>query len=140
MPGIKDALDEICKLKPGEKLVYTHIAKKKKNGVACSTLSRAHRLVTMTTNSRKLNDQQESDLINYIEWLTACHLPPTRAMVQNFASAVASTPCSDKWVTRFLHHHRNQLTSQWVTGMNSNCHNTESGYKYKLYFKLLQQK
>ena len=40
MPGIKDALDEIRQLKPGEKLVYTRIAKK--HGVARSTLSRAH--------------------------------------------------------------------------------------------------
>jgi hypothetical protein len=28
MPGIKDALDEISKLNPGEKLIYTCIAKK----------------------------------------------------------------------------------------------------------------
>ena len=94
----------------------------------------------MTPNSRKLNDQQETDLLNYIERLTARHLPPTRAMIRNFASAVASTPCSDKWVTRFLHRHRNWLTSQWATGMDSNRHNAESGYKYELYFKLLQQK
>ena len=143
MPGIKDALDEIRKLKPGEKLVYTYIAKK--HGVARSTLSRAHRRVqvpreVMTPNSRKLNDQQETDLINYIERLTARHLPPTRAMVRNFASAVASTPCSDKWVTRFLRRHRNRLTSQWATGMDSNRHNAESGHKYESYFKLLQQK
>ncbi|KAF1347376.1 hypothetical protein EJ07DRAFT_185329 [Lizonia empirigonia] len=94
----------------------------------------------MTPNSRKLNDWQETDLINHIERLTAHHLPPTRAMVRNFASAVTSTPCSDKWVTRFLRRHRNRLTSQWVTGMDSNRHNAESGYKYESYFKLLQQK
>ncbi|KAF1933347.1 putative pogo transposable element [Didymella exigua CBS 183.55] len=61
-------------------------------------------------------------------------------MVQNFASSVASQPCSDSWVNRFLHRHRDQLTSQWATGMDSNRHNAESAYKYKLYFKLLQQK
>lgn len=61
-------------------------------------------------------------------------------MVQNFASAVASNPCSESWVTRFLHRHHDQLTSQWTTGMDSNRHNAESEYKYKLYFKLLQQK
>lgn len=115
MPGIKDALDELRKLKPVEKLVCTYIAKK--HGVSRSTLSRAHRSVqvsreVMTPNSRKLNDQQETDLINYIERLTARHLAPTRAMVRNLASAVASTTCSDKWITRFLRRHRNRLTSQ----------------------------
>jgi hypothetical protein len=60
-------------------------------------------------------------------------------MVRNFASAVVQNPCSNSWVTRFLHRHRDQLTSQWMTGMDSNRHNAESEYKYKLYFDLLQQ-
>ncbi|KAF2624879.1 hypothetical protein BU25DRAFT_298792, partial [Macroventuria anomochaeta] len=84
--------------------------------------------------------QQELDLVEYIKQLTTRHIPSNRRMVRNFASSVAQNPCSDTWITRFLHRHRNQLTSQWTTGMDSNCHNAESGYKYKLYFDLLQQK
>ena len=143
MPGINDALEQIRKLKPDEKLVYTTIAKK--HGVSRTTLSRAHRRVQVPRrvanhNQRKLSDQQEADLVRYIEKLTARHLPPTRAMVQNFASAVVSDRCSNSWVTRFLNRHSNQLTAQWTTGMDSNRHNAKSEYKYKLYFDLLQQK
>ena len=60
-------------------------------------------------------------------------------MVQIFASAVASDRCSDSWVMRFLNRYRNQLTSQWTTGMDSNRHNAESGYNYELYYKLIQR-
>ena len=143
MPGLQDALTEIRNLDPGDKLVYTNIAQK--HGVSRTTLSRAHRGVQVPQgvadpNQRKLTPQQEADLVQYIETLSARHLPPTRAIVQNFASKVAQDPCSDSWVTRFLHRHRDRLTCHWATGMDSNRHNAESGYKYKLYFDLLQQK
>ena len=142
MPG-QDALAEIRKLNPDEKLVYTNIAEK--HGVLRTTLSCAHRGVQVPRhieyhNNRKLNDQQEYDLLKYIKRLTARHLPPTRTMVQNFASTVAQGRVSESWVTRFLHRHQDQLTSQWTSAMDSNRHNAESGYKYKLYFDLLQQK
>ena len=61
-------------------------------------------------------------------------------MVQNLASTVAQERVSESWVMRFLHCHHDRLTSQWTTGMDSNRHNAESEYKYKLYFELLQQK
>jgi hypothetical protein len=143
IPGINDAIAEIHNLKPDDKLVYTQIAKK--HGVDRSTLSRVHRRdqvprAVANKQQRKLTQQQELDLIEYIQLLTRRHLPPTRAMVQNFASTVAQTPVSNSWVTRFLNRHPDQLTSQWATGMDSNRHNAESGHKYKLYFDLLQQK
>ena len=143
MTGISDALAEIDNLKPGEQLVYTNIAKK--HGVGRSTLSRAHRLNQVprrvaNENQQKLSNQQELDLVKYIEELSARHLPPTRHMIQNFASSVASQPCSDSWVKRFLHRHRDRLTLQWTTGMDSNRHNAESQCKYQLYFEVLQQK
>ena len=143
MPGINDALAEIRKLKPGDKLVYTKIALK--HGVDRNTLSRAHRGVQVprrvaNDHQHKLTRQQEEDLVQYIELLSARRLPPTRVMVQNFASKVAQNPCSESWVTRFLHRYRDRVILQWTTGMDSNRHNAESGYKYKLYFDLLQQK
>ena len=59
MPGINDALEQIRKLKPDEKLVYTTIAKK--HGVSRTTLSRAHRRVQVPQrvanhNQRKLSN------------------------------------------------------------------------------------
>ncbi|KAF1343525.1 hypothetical protein EJ07DRAFT_186504 [Lizonia empirigonia] len=57
------------------------------------------------------------------------HLPPTRTMIQNLASSVASERCSDSWVTRFLHCYHDQLKGVWTTGIDSESHNAESAYK-----------
>jgi hypothetical protein len=137
MPGLQDALTGIRNINPGDKLIYTNIAQK-------HSISRALRCAVprriADLHQRKLTLQQEVDLVQYIETPSTRHLPPTRTMVQNFASKVAQNPCSDSWVTRFLHRHRDQLTCQWATGMDFNRHNAESGYKYMLYFDPLQQK
>ena len=98
MPGINDALAEIHKLNLGDKLVYTKIARK--HGVDRNTLSRAHRGVQVprrvaNEHQHKLTLQQKEDLVQYIELLSARRLPPTRAMVQSFASNVAQNPCSE---------------------------------------------
>ena len=92
MTGIKDALAEINNLKPGEKLVYQQIADK--HGVDRSTLSRRHKQIqadqeTKSVNQQKLTPQQEAELVKYIEELTACYIPPTREIIQNFALSVA---------------------------------------------------
>jgi predicted DNA-binding protein (UPF0251 family) len=41
------------------------------------------------SNSHKLSPQQEVELIEYIKSLTTRYLPPTRAIVQIFASKIA---------------------------------------------------
>lgn len=143
MPGIDEALAEIDSLEPGEEIVYTQIAKK--HGVDRSTLARRHQRVQVPREvadrkQTKLTQQQEEELVKYIEELNARHIPPTREMIRNFASAVAQTPCSDRWVTRFLNRHHHLLISLWVTAMDSNRHNAESEAKYSMYFDLLQQK
>jgi hypothetical protein len=63
-----------------------------------------------TTNTRKLSPQQEDELVLYIRSLTARRLPPTRAMVQNFASEIARERVSERWVSRFLIRHNDSLT------------------------------
>jgi hypothetical protein len=143
MTGISDALTEIDNLKPGKKFVYTKIAEK--HSVNRNTLSRAHQGVQVpqrvaNESQKKLNNQQELDLVKYILQLSERHLAPTRRMIQNFASSVASQPCSNMWVQRFLYRHHKQLKYAWVTSMDLNRHNAKSQYKYKSYFVLLQQK
>ena len=93
MTGIKEALEEIENLKPGETLVYQTIADK--HGVNCTTLSRKHKQIqanreTKNANQQKLTPQQEDELVEYIEKLTARRLPPTREMIANFASCEGS--------------------------------------------------
>ena len=143
MAPIDDALAEIKSLAPGEQFFYTKIADK--FGVWRSTLTRRHKAETKShaskiINQQKLTPQQEAELVRYIEELTARHLPPTREMIRNFASAIAQEPVSESWVTRFINEHSIHLISQWATGMDSNRHQADSGDKYSLYFDFLGDK
>ena len=143
MAPIDDALAAIESLKPGEQLVYQKIADQ--FGVDRSTLARRHRgvqapLEIKNLNQQKLTLQQEAELVIYIEKLTARHIPPTREIIQNFASSVAQEPVSNSWVTRFISNYSIHLISQYSTGMDADRHHADSYAKYKLYFDLLQLK
>jgi hypothetical protein len=90
-----------------------------------------------TTNTRKLSPQQEDELVLYIESLTARRLPPTRAMIQNFASEVARERVSERWVSRFLVRHHDSLTPRWTDAMDRDRHQADSEHRYKAFFKEL---
>ena len=79
-------------------ICYQEVADKL--GVSRSTVSRNDRGITLPRaiadeERRKVSPQQERELCEYIEALTARHLPPTRQMVQNFASEVAQERVSN---------------------------------------------
>jgi transposase-like protein len=92
MGSIEDALTAIESLEAGEDINYAQIARL--YGVERSTLSRRHR---GQTTSRKaysqmqlsLHPQQDLELLRYIKRLTERGLPPTRAVIRNFASQIA---------------------------------------------------
>ncbi|KAF1922585.1 uncharacterized protein M421DRAFT_426783, partial [Didymella exigua CBS 183.55] len=116
-----------------------------KHGIVQSTLTRTWRGETRLHKEKvlaqqKLTLQQEEELVRYIEELTARHIPPTREMIANFASAVAQEPVSESWVTCFINKYSIHLISQYLTGIDANRHNADSYTKYKLYFNLLQRK
>ncbi|KAF2023294.1 hypothetical protein EK21DRAFT_81258 [Setomelanomma holmii] len=92
MSPIEEAIAEIESREPGEDFSYTEIANK--YGVVQSTLMQRHQGQTSSQkargfNKRNLQLQQEQELVLYIEDLTRRRLPPTREMVQNFASKIA---------------------------------------------------
>jgi hypothetical protein len=143
MTGIKEALAECDSIPSGEKIPWQNIADK--HGVVRSTLTRRHRHETrsreeVSTSQRNLQPQQEAELVKYIEKLTERKLPPTREIVQNYASDIAGHPVSESWVTRFLHRHEDELTSQWSTSMDRQRHAADSSDKYKVYFEQLGSK
>jgi len=114
MSPIDDALAAIEALELGETLVYQKVADQ--FGVDRSTLARRHKGVqahreTKDSNQQKFTQQQEEELVKYIEELTARHIPPTRDMIANFASAVAQKPVSESWVTRFINKYSVYLIS-----------------------------
>ena len=143
MDPIEAAIAAIESQELGAETSYTKVAAK--YGVARSTLSRRHQgsqhtKETKDLNQRALNPQQEIELVVYIEGLTKQGLPPTREMINNFASQVAHRQLSEAWVTRFINRHSIHIISRWSTGIDSVRHQADSGYKYKLYFDLLYQK
>ena len=143
MDPIEAAITAIEALSPRESFTYKSIAEK--YGVNRITLARRHRHSQVShaakaVNQRKLNPQQELELVRYIKGLTGKRLPPTRAMIRNFASIIAKTPVSDSWVSRFLTRHSSQLTSRWNTAMDANRHQADSAEKYRQYFDLLHEK
>ncbi|KAF1960490.1 hypothetical protein CC80DRAFT_580065 [Byssothecium circinans] len=115
MAPINDALAAIKSLEPGEHFLYRAIARQ--FNVPHSTLSRRHQgrqrlREAKDTDQHKLNPQQELELISYIKDFTKRGLPPTREIVQNFASSIATEPVSDAWVTCFLNQHGHHLISK----------------------------
>jgi hypothetical protein len=96
--------------------------------------------VEAAQEQKNLSTQQEEELVKYIKDLTSKGLPPTRAMIQNFASVVAKKEVGKSWVSQFLNRHKDTLLSKWSTGMDSNRHKADSYEKYKLYFNLLHSK
>ncbi|KAF2623771.1 hypothetical protein BU25DRAFT_309521, partial [Macroventuria anomochaeta] len=87
-----------------------------------------------------LSQHQEYKLCTYIEELTDHSLPPTRQMVQNFASGIAHVRISESWVTRFLNHHRDTLLCCYSAAMDAQRHYANSSKKYAAYFTLLHSK
>jgi transposase len=127
----------------GESFSYREIAEK--FGVVRSTLTRRHKRFIDASqvpynNRLKVHPQQEKELLQYITRLTECGLPPTRQMIQGFASYIANTDVSMSWVDRFIKRNNNSLLSRWTTGMDRDRHNADSEAKYRLYFELLHGK
>lgn len=143
MTGIKEAVEEVKYIPQGDKIPWTKIAQK--HGVVRSTLTRKVQLRTLSHQEdaitrRKLQPQQEVELVQYVDKLTEDHLPPTREMIQEFASNIAQEPVSDSWVNRFIHRNDEELTPQWTTSMDRNRHGADSADKYTRYFELLDEK
>lgn len=110
--------------------------------VSRSTVSRRARGVTASRadgyqQQQKLAPEQESELAAYIEELTDRFLPPTRQMIQNFASEIAHEPVSDTWVRDFLHRNSDTLLYKWTTAMDKQRHYASSEDKYKSYLDVL---
>jgi hypothetical protein len=68
-------------------------------------------LEAQRSNQQNLIPQQELELVSYIEDLTKRGLLPTREIIQNFSSTIATEPVSDAWVMHFLYQQGDHLIS-----------------------------
>ncbi|RYN17424.1 hypothetical protein AA0112_g12073 [Alternaria arborescens] len=111
MDPIQEAIKFIESHKLGDKFSYTKVAAQ--FDIERSTLARRHQGVheQRGVSQRSLHPEREAELVRYIETLTGRRLPPTKVMIQQFASQLAGKLVSDTWVKRFLRRHPNYLIS-----------------------------
>jgi hypothetical protein len=70
-------------------------------------------------NCRLLNDQQEKELIKYINQLTERGLLPTVSMVRNFARDIAGKLPGKNWSQRFCMRHEDKIMSRYLKNLDS---------------------
>ena len=87
-----------------------------------------------------LDCAQEKELVLYIDGLYIRGLPPSRAMIRNFASEIAGRQAGLNWVDRFVARHEIDLLSKWATSIDNARKRADSTLKYGLYFELLRKK
>jgi hypothetical protein len=92
MNPVQEAIEDIESRELGDEFSCRKVAIR--CNVGRTTLSRRHQRKQATNTAsgeaqRHLNPQQEQELVQYIERCTRRGLPPTREMLQNFASAKA---------------------------------------------------
>ena len=140
MDPIQEAIREIESREPGEQFSYQQLAKK--YGVNRCTLARRHKGIHKAHGLRRLSlhPHHETELVQYIDTLTERRLPPSREIIQRFASDLAGKEVLETWVTRFLQRHPNHLISAYSKGISKLRCNADLGAKYSLYFKLLVKK
>jgi hypothetical protein len=115
MAPIDEAIADLKSHERDEDFSIRGIAKK--HGVEYSTLRRRWTGQTSSkqvgyAQQQKLSPQQEEGLVQYIGGLTARRLPPTRAMIRNFASNISKQHVGEGWVTRFINRNHDQLISK----------------------------
>jgi hypothetical protein len=92
MAPVDDTIADFDLRTAGDDVTLKKIAEK--HGVDCSTLGQRCKRLTGSqqdgyAQQEKLNPQQEEGLVDHIAVLMTHGLPPTRAMIQNFASNIA---------------------------------------------------
>ncbi|KAF2023924.1 hypothetical protein EK21DRAFT_17341, partial [Setomelanomma holmii] len=137
---IEDVITAIKSCESGDDFTYTEVPNQ--FGVERSMLSRRHKGKTSSFEAKAISQkkpslEQELELVRYIGDLSKRGLPPTREMIQNFASAMAKEDVSESWVTHNVNNYEDQLTAKWTTGMDRVRHQADSEDKYKLYLDLL---
>jgi hypothetical protein len=140
---ILDSIAAIDSSAQGDKLSYrkaTEIF-----NVDRTTLSRRHHnkqqsVLDAHKEQMLLDPQEEKELVEYIQGLSASGLAPTRSMIKNIASEVSQWEVSRSWVERFLRRNRDQLSPKYTTGIDYNRFKTDTEHSYHTYFDLLYAK
>jgi len=119
---------------------YTATAKK--FNINRSTLSRRHRGKTAFVKESKqttsiLSNQQEKELIRYINKLTERGIPSFNAMIRVFAYNISGKQPGKNWSYEFVRRHSDILQSKFLQDADLERKKVDNAYQYQLYFDLV---
>jgi hypothetical protein len=115
------ALEALHSTEPGEKPNISLVART--YGVDPSNLSKRYRGVTGSkeahyNNRRLLNEAQSRILIKWINGLTERGLPPTNAMLENFAREKSGKEPGKNWASRWKKAHSDKVIWLYSKGLD----------------------
>jgi hypothetical protein len=84
-----------------------------------------------------LSAPQELVLVKEINRLTNQGLPPTCAMVRNFAEYILKKRPGERWSSEFVKRHSKILKSGFLAGADLNRKKADNAFQYTLYFELV---
>ncbi|KAF2429368.1 hypothetical protein EJ08DRAFT_568917, partial [Tothia fuscella] len=85
-------------------------------------------------NKCLLTNIQQLLLVDYINDWAHKGLPPTPAIVRNFALDIYSKTPGINWVSRFAFKYRDRLSLEFLQVIDLSRQKADNLYKYKLYF------
>jgi len=119
---------------------YTATAKK--FNINQSTLSRRHRDKTAFVKKSKqttsiLSNQQEKELIRYINKLIERDIPSLNVMIRVFAYNISGKQPGKNRSYEFVRRHSDILQSKFLQGADLERKKVDNAYQYQLYFDLV---
>jgi hypothetical protein len=92
----------------------------------------------VSTHRQCLTNAQERALIQLINKLTDRRMPPTSAIVRNLAEEIRGSAVGKNWTASFVHRHRAELKSVYLTGIDLKRVKNEYLPTYKLFYDLVE--
>ena len=137
MTSIEAALADLALQKSSN---YTATAKK--FNINQSTLSRQHRDIIVFVKKSKqttsiLLNQQEKELIRYINKLIERNIPSFNIMIRVFAYNISGKQSGKNWSYEFVRRHLDILQSKFLQDADLERKKVDNAYQYQLYFDLV---
>jgi len=119
---------------------YTATAKK--FNINRSTLSRRHRgIIAFVKKSKQttsiLSNQQEKELIRYINKLIERDISSLNVMIRVFAYNISGKQSGKNWSYEFVRRHSDILQSKFLQEADLERKKADNAYQYQLYFDLV---
>jgi len=137
MTSIEAALADLALQKSSN---YTATAKK--FNINRSTLSWRHRDIIVFVKKSKqttsiLSNQQEKELIRYINKLIERDISSLNVMIRVFAYNISEKQPGKNWSYKFIRRHSDILQSKFLQEADLERKKADNAYQYQLYFDLV---